>query len=347
MATEKPVVVRMKRKASLARIDAIWLEVNERPFKRSLVDLERLSISGHKSQDSGEVMPKRLLLQHIETVSSSDQVKDVLHSILPNSSKLKDLVGKIKERSGYFKQELIRDQLRSAARQEHKEHVRGVRFQQIWKSRRGDVDSMRELCQLYEVVRIDEEDGKPRRKKELDPISAEDSAILCNYLPLLREYISSAAEEIESEMMAYVSKEATDNYVYDLYTVGEEVPGRDEDISHDYPLLQVNEEDDLDDTNESEYDSEDSNAENNSKNDYPDEESSHDGEEDVDPFGDFECASSDYEHEFVVDKSHGDAHFHGYDDGDDHDLDRASSDHYDEGVEASESDEDDWRWSSR
>ncbi|PKA51864.1 hypothetical protein AXF42_Ash008093 [Apostasia shenzhenica] len=97
------------------------------------------------------------------------------------------------------------------ARQKHVELVRNARFQQIWRSRKGgevesEVDSLRHLCHLYDVVRVDSEDQKSRRRKERH-ISLEDNAILCNYLPLLREYVPSAAMEIESEMKSYLSSE--------------------------------------------------------------------------------------------------------------------------------------------
>jgi len=47
-------------------------------------------------------------------------------------------------------------------------------------------------------------------------IPLEDNAILCNYLPLLREYIAPAAEEIESEMRAYAFGEGAFSYTYSL-----------------------------------------------------------------------------------------------------------------------------------
>lgn len=304
------MVVRMKRKASQASLDAFWLEINERPLKRPLLDFEKLSLSDHESKVSEALKKKRLLVQHVETVSPSEAIEDVLQSLLLNSSGSKDFVRKIEARKGYFKQDKKHDQLRSVARQEREELVRNARFEQIWKSRRGEINSLRELCHLYDVVRVDAEDEKPMKKLEAD-ISVEDNAILCNYLPLLREYIPSAAEEIESEIKAYVSGEGSscsdsiakvpteDGYVYDLYTVEDDFTGKDEDISCDFPLVQVKNEDDFDDMTDSEYDSEDSNAEDHPRNEYPDEESSNEEDEDLDPFGDFEYPNSDYEEEMV------------------------------------------------
>ncbi|XP_020596761.1 RNA-directed DNA methylation 4 isoform X2 [Phalaenopsis equestris] len=309
---EKPVVVRVKRKASQASLDAFWLEINERPLKRPLLDFEKLSISDHESKVSEALMRKRLLVQHVETVSPSEAIEDVLQSLLPNSCGSKDFTRKMEVRKGYFKQDKKHDQLRSAARQEREELVRNARFEQIWKSRRGDIDSLRQLCHLYDVVRVDAEDEK-LMKKEVERVSVEDNAILCNYLPLLREHIPSAAEEIESEIKAYLSGEGSgsdsiadlpteDGYVYDLYTVEDDFTGNDEDMSNDFPLVQVNNENDFDDMPDSDNDSEDSNAEDHPNNDYPDEESSNKEDEEVDPFGDFECPNSDCEDEEMLSK---------------------------------------------
>lgn len=38
-------------------------------------------------------------------------------------------------------------------------------------------------------------------------MTVEDEAILCNYLPLVREYIPSAATEIESDIFSKVSSD--------------------------------------------------------------------------------------------------------------------------------------------
>lgn len=217
---EKPVVVRVKRKASQASLDAFWLEINERPLKRPLLDLEKLSISHHETKVSDALKKKRLLVQHVETMSPSEAIEDVLQSLLPHSDGSKDFMRKIEVRKGYFKQSKKHDQLRSVARQEREELVRNARFKQIWKNRRGEVDSLQEYCHLYDVVRVDAEDEN-NTKKELEQTSVEENAILCNYLPLLRECIPSAAEEIESEIKAYLSKEGCgSNSIAEVSTEG-------------------------------------------------------------------------------------------------------------------------------
>nr|XP_010922679.3 RNA-directed DNA methylation 4 [Elaeis guineensis] len=322
----KPVVVRVKRKLSQARLDAFWLEINERPLKRALLDLGSLSIS---DCSTGKVLKesrtKKLLVQHVETIRHSEAIKDVLHSFLqPGSSGSKEFKRKIEERRSAHKQDKQKqDQLRSAAIQKHEDLARNARFEQIWKSRRGctdpDEDSLRELCHLYDVVQVDVEDRTSRKVQKPEVSDLEDNAILCNYLPLIREYLPTAAAEIESDMRAYASRE--DNYVYDLYTVDDGLKNNEADKAIDYPLVQVDVDDEYyDGPLQSEYESDDSNAEDNPRNDYPDEELSRDDEdEDRDPFNDLEGSDSQYEEEIVdVDEEseddqryeyHGDQHY--------------------------------------
>lgn len=47
------------------------------------------------------------------------------------------------------------------------DRVRSARFEQIWRSRKGsrdaDNESLREICHLYDVVRVDVEDEESER----------------------------------------------------------------------------------------------------------------------------------------------------------------------------------------
>ncbi|KAL9382771.1 hypothetical protein Peur_025806 [Populus x canadensis] len=51
----KPVVVRVKRKAHQSRLDAFWLEINEKPTKKAMLDLEKLSISNNSVDVQGNI----------------------------------------------------------------------------------------------------------------------------------------------------------------------------------------------------------------------------------------------------------------------------------------------------
>ncbi|CAL4989968.1 unnamed protein product [Urochloa decumbens] len=300
-AKEKPIVVRVKRKPSQTRPDAFWLEVNERPAKKALLDFSSLSISEPASCSSADAKAseeqpqvKKLLVQHVETVHHSEAVEDVLHSLLIKS--------KTKEWNDRIKQDKKPDQLRSAARQRHEDLGRNARFAQIWKSRKGEKngadESLREICHLYDAVQVDPDEEK--HPAEPGITSFEEGAVLCNFLPLIREYLPSAAEEIESDIISLAQSE--DSEVYDIYTVKEVDDTNMEDSPADsYPRLQVDDGEDECYDDDYAYDTDDSNAEDNPLFDYPEElsEDEDDGSNDEDPFGDMEGSGSEYEKEEV------------------------------------------------
>ncbi|XBH55401.1 RNA-directed DNA methylation 4 isoform X2 [Aegilops tauschii subsp. strangulata] len=301
---EKPVVVRVKRKPSQARPDAFWLEINERPMKKAMLDFSSLSISQPSSSAQEEPRVKKLLVQHVETVHHSGAVEDVLHSLLHSDLSTKEIKSKTKERNERMKQDKKQDQLRSAARQRHENLGRNARFAQIWKSRKGDnneVDeTLREMCHLYDAVQVDSDGEKHPAEPQMT--SVEEGAILCNFLPLLREHLPSAAEEIESDIVSLAQSEDSD--VYDIYTVKEvDDTNMEEGASAaSYPLLQVDDEDgECYDDDEYPYDTDDSNAEDNPLYDYPEElsEDEDDDSSDENPFADIDGSGSEYENEEV------------------------------------------------
>ncbi|XP_048570299.1 RNA-directed DNA methylation 4 isoform X2 [Triticum urartu] len=301
---EKPVVVRVKRKPSQARPDAFWLEINERPMKKAMLDFSSLSISQPSSSAQEEPRVKKLLVQHVETVHHSGAVEDVLHSLLHSDLSTKEIKSKTKERNERMKQDKKQDQLRSAARQRHENLGRNARFAQIWKRRKGDnneVDeTLREMCHLYDAVQVDSDGEKHPAEPQMT--SVEEGAILCNFLPLLREHLPSAAEEIESDIVSLAQSEDSD--VYDIYTVKEvDDTNMEEGASAaSYPLLQVDDEDgECYDDDEYPYDTDDSNAEDNPLYDYPEElsEDEDDDSSDENPFADIDGSGSEYENEEV------------------------------------------------
>ncbi|KAI8523486.1 hypothetical protein RHMOL_Rhmol13G0077600 [Rhododendron molle] len=285
---DKPVIVRVKRKASQSPLEAFWLEINERPLKRPLLDLEKLSISD-SSGKAEALKSKKVLVQHVETTSSSEDTVDVLQLLVKQ------------------------DQLRGKARVKQEVLSKNARFEQIWRSRKGKKeamcdDALHEMCHVYDVVRVDVEEATIEVHDQEDA-DLEDHRIMSSYLPLLREFIPSAAEEVESDIHDYMSNRACkDEYVYDLYAVKEDNNTIVEDTSNPFPLVQVDED------NEfyagpiaSDNESDDSNgiihfiaidaiqhaasfldiyvfsflfsAEDNPMNDYPDEETSEDNED--------------------------------------------------------------------
>ncbi|XP_042470100.1 RNA-directed DNA methylation 4-like isoform X3 [Zingiber officinale] len=246
--TGKPVIVRVKRKASQAKLDSFWLEINERPHKKAFLGLGNLSLSDcGTGKVLNELASKKMLVHRLETVGRSQSVKDVLHSFLKH------------------------DQLRAKAIKEHEDLAKSARFEQIWK-KRGSIDaeecSLHEKCHLYDVVRVDAEDETHQRVPKPKVAPEVGGVIFDKYLPLLKEFLPQAAEEIEHDRAT-----TEDNFVYDIYTIGSGVD-IDTDSIDEHPLIQVYVEDDYyDGSSQSDYESDDSNAENYPWNDYCDEES--------------------------------------------------------------------------
>ncbi|KAL8536863.1 hypothetical protein ACS0TY_012153 [Phlomoides rotata] len=278
---DKPVIVRVKRKAFLSPVDAFWLEIHERPLKRALLDFVKLSLSDDSSSRVEELKTKKILVQHVETVTSSKDTFDVLRSFVPSSS------GELKpEEKNEGKRQSLKtvnkqDKLLVKAKQRQEVLSRSARFEQIWRSRKGNKEatedeSIHDMCRLYDVVRVDVEDDTVDVQNEKDK-DLDDWKVMAEYLPLLRQYLPSAAEEIESVPDVMSNQ---DEYVYDFYAIREDVNEMEADSTSLFPLVQVEDEDDFyDGPDDTEYQTDDSNAEDNPLNDYPDEADDEDEEE--------------------------------------------------------------------
>ncbi|KAF7819524.1 RNA-directed DNA methylation 4 [Senna tora] len=257
--TSKPVIVRVKRKPFQSPVDALWLEINERPSKRPLLDFGNLSISDSTSQKE-ELNTKKVFVQHVETLSRSEVTFEVVQSFVdPGSSGASKGKSKIVERKSIFKKENKQDQLLLKAKQNQESVAKNARFEQIWKSRKENREAvpdkaLQEMCHFYDIVRVDNEE----KKEQQEDISLEDQRLLCSYLPLLREFIPNAAVEIESDILGHSKQE---DYVYDIYTVNNVIDLNAEDLSNSYPLVQVDDQDLYDDPEESDdYETDDSNG---------------------------------------------------------------------------------------
>ncbi|KAI3958006.1 hypothetical protein MKW98_020648 [Papaver atlanticum] len=195
----------------------------------------------------------------------------------------------LEKRKQTFKRQLVnkRDNLLLRAREKHEYMAKNARLEKIWKRRKGN--GIHEMCNIYDVVRVGEEEEIPKKVEQTEDMSLEDSQMLCNFLPLLREYLPEVASEIQSDIYSYVSSSEgalhmVDDYVYDSYAVKDEMNTAEEEGDLDaYPLVLVGGEDDYyDGQQESEWDTSDSNAEDNPLNEYPDEVSSSEEETDED-----------------------------------------------------------------
>ncbi|XAR60798.1 hypothetical protein NMG60_11034313 [Bertholletia excelsa] len=260
-------------------LEAFWLEINERPLKRPLLDFEKLSISDSSGKAKG-LTSKKVFVQHVETVSSSEATVDILQSILPKSVEGCETNVKNEERRYTSRTETKQNQLLIKAKKKQEALAKSARFEQIWRSRKGKKEGMHdnvlhEMCHVYDVIRVDagERTNEQHNQEDTD---LEDHRIMSSYLPLLREFIPSAAAEIESDIHDYISKQASrDEYVFDLYAVSNDHGMTEEDPANPFPLVKVDEDDEFyDGPMTSDGESDDSNAEDNPLNDYPDEETS-------------------------------------------------------------------------
>ncbi|CAA0820625.1 RNA-directed DNA methylation 4 [Striga hermonthica] len=235
-SSDKPVIVRVKRKAFQSALDAFWLEIHERPLKRPLLDFGNLSISDDSSSKADELKTKKILVRHVETVSSAESTFDVLRSFVPNLS----------------------GELNSAEKTEGKRSFKTVNKQ-------------------------DQILVKAKQSQEVVDTNLDDHRMMAQYLPLLRDFLPSAAVEIESDIHDLMSKQgSSDGYVYDFYAVNEDADLMEADSVNPFPLVRVDDDDEFyDGPDDSEYETDDSNAENNPLNDYPDEETTEEDEDEV------------------------------------------------------------------
>lgn len=232
----KPVVVRVKRKPTQEPLAALWLEINDRPLKRPLLDFSNLTISEIASEDG--LRAKKVLVQHVDTVSDSQAANVVLQSLLIDYATPERWQKCIEERRHMLRKVGQKhEHLHLVAVRKHENLARNARFEQIWKKRRSkkDVDnSVLQGCQLYDIARVDGEDEIPDNAPESGTHTAEDDILLRNYLPLLRECIPTAAAEIEANL---VSREGS--YVYDIYTMEGpqgDMDGSKESTFAEYPM---------------------------------------------------------------------------------------------------------------
>ncbi|OWM75135.1 hypothetical protein CDL15_Pgr017261 [Punica granatum] len=318
---DKPLIVRVKRKASHSLLDAFWLEINERPLKRPLLDFEKLSISGSSGKEE-ELRTKRVLVKHVETRGSSVATFELFQSFMPTCSEGSESKTRNEERKSTFRGQNIREKLLSKARESKEVLAKNARFEQIW-SRRGK-KLMKDDKALHEIA-----------------VSLEDQRMLSSYLPLLREFIPDAAVKIESDLHAHASRQgAKDDYVYDYYVMQDDGDMIQEDAFNALPLVQVDDADDFYDGPDSDYETDDSNAENNPLNDYPDETSDEEETESGETDSELEEGEEKEEEESASSTTSGEDIDRSFEDEDGFDVDE---DYFEYGD--GDSDAEDCRWS--
>ncbi|KAJ0979259.1 hypothetical protein J5N97_014733 [Dioscorea zingiberensis] len=187
----------------------------------------------------------------------------------PHSNSSMEFERRIAERRSMFKQDKKQDRLLLEAREKREQgvHVLHKYGRAEWMACRWMIIPCKKFSIFMMLFCVDEQE-KPGKLSEPQNVSIKDNAILHSYLPLLREFLPTAAEEIESDVSSF-----QENYVYDLYAVDDHANENEEDSFTSYPLVHVDDEDEYyDGPPQCEYETDDSNAEDNPLNEYPDEE---------------------------------------------------------------------------
>ncbi|WJX81258.1 hypothetical protein P8452_64163 [Trifolium repens] len=282
----KHVFVRVKRKPFQSPLDAFRLEIMEKPLKHPLSDFGNLSIAN--SSQNMEFHDKKVLVQHVKTISDSEVTLDIVRSFLePHSRSASNSKSKVAERKNSFKKVNSSDI--------------DACFKQIWKT--PDENALRKICQFYDIVRVDSEEKIKEEQKQ--DMSLEDQKLLANFIPLLIDVIPKAAAEIEADTSVHSNLE---DYVYDLYTVTDEMI-IEEESPYCYPLVQVDDEHFYDGPDNSDYETDGSNEgseckleeiKHGSSCNEPEESMANVSEEEVS-----ECESEEIMHDSYCDESEG------------------------------------------
>ncbi|KAG0211489.1 hypothetical protein BGX28_007850 [Mortierella sp. GBA30] len=158
---------------------------------------------------------------------------------------------------------------------------------QVKSSVEAEAEAALDMFKVYDAVKEDE----PKTKKQI-AAEAEESDIMCNFLPMVREYLtisdkvpdpkislkdggrSSAASSVRGDQSDYDSE---DEYVYDIYY--RDVNADHQQESKHRAIGSLDDENNFmneDDSSEDDYEDSDSNAEDYYQNDYPEDAQSDD-----------------------------------------------------------------------
>ncbi|KAH9535249.1 hypothetical protein CY35_17G043000 [Sphagnum magellanicum] len=320
---EKPRLVRVKRAREQAPIDTLWLEVSERPSKRHEPDIGTLTLSSKEPHLSLAIedVSKKLLFRRVETISPSGEKGVPLYeSLLLKVNDKKHVWENRKKQQESWKSKEKQEHLLAAAKEQHGAVAKAARFEQVWRSRRGGervaaddthMDGIHDFFHLYDLVRIDGEAEAAKKAASQEQAKREaamaESSFMASYLPLLRECLPEVAADVEAQIASSLdSLHTKEDYVYDVYAMEDTNEPEVDEEDEDYPTVQILETEGYDwrELNDSDYDSEDSNAENNPLHDYPEEEDfGNPSEEESDKThdsGDFDPDASDQDYDVAT-----------------------------------------------
>ncbi|KAI9490672.1 hypothetical protein BDB00DRAFT_836856 [Zychaea mexicana] len=284
-AKQSLTLLRIKRKRTEEPLEALLLQTQE--------DNKRLRKDSLK-EGAGSLKVSATSLPTIFRLAETVEEKSLKN--ITEAQKLKERITRRVQPGSRPRTPETLEERKDRLAQQKQSNVRQARYRVINQNRdqrRSDQppavkNAADELLQMYEAVREDNEHAaasrSPSSKAKLfaDTDDEEDDDIMCNFIPMVKEYLT-LNERV---------REAEDEYVYDVYYRDDTQQGEIHGANVGSLVWFNDETEYMNDDTDSEpgdYGDEDSNAEDFYQNDYPDEESDEDFE---DQYG-YELSSDD------------------------------------------------------
>jgi len=194
-------VVRIKRKRSEQPVDSLLLELpsSKKTLLNSFKSLSTQEKEPTAESDSG---PKLFCL--VGTVTSHD-----------TPARLKDKINEAQQkRKLMLRPKSSTEQVQEVHREKHKIQNKEARAKEIKLLREGSKqdEGFSALFHLVDLVKADDS-VKPKVTPVQSKNKVGDEEITCNYMPMVREYLTSQAESGNVP----IDKDDDDDYVYDVY----------------------------------------------------------------------------------------------------------------------------------
>ncbi|KAI8878079.1 hypothetical protein K501DRAFT_288072 [Backusella circina FSU 941] len=269
-------ILRIKRKRTDEPLEALLVQENEKKAKLNSKDIYKKAAAEAAASSSATLSQVPTMFRLAETVEKKS------FSNLDEAQKLRERIRTRIHPGSSRSQTPTMEEKKDRSVKEQMAAGRKARYRVIDQNRSKLDDNMPpvvqsaeekaldEMFKIHDAIKDDEEDKKGKNPKLLLDDDLEDpDDIMCNFIPMIKEYLTLNDKDEEKE---------DDDYVYDVYY-------RD-DSHHQTDMKGVNigslvwfdeVAEYLDDDSDSElgdYVDEDSNAEDYYQNDYPDEEDS-------------------------------------------------------------------------
>jgi hypothetical protein len=286
--SERLKVIRIKRKRTDEPLDSIVVEL---PKKRPNIISGFNALSTDDKPQSDDNIQARKVFRFVSTVAPTEGYAP---------SKLKNKIEEIREKRKSKIATPVKDseKIIEHQREQQQQQIREARRKQIKlrrdiKARSNDKpDGFSDFFHLVDLVQVEETSPQKKyasKKTKVSGEEQEDDVLMCNYLPMVREYLDQQQKEKLTE---------PDDYVYDVYYQDDAPPSDPSELpttvvrleSFDEELTPENEYDGF----ESDTDSDD--EENRVTDIYPEEDS--DAYKDSDQSGEEGVTSGEEEYDF-------------------------------------------------